>query len=1068
MDWFYSLMIVFVVSRCTASEIFYVLSDDSTNITCSSQNNCGTLSQYLLDNDTLPVMDNVEYHFLPGEYYIYANIEMRNVSNVSLTGSDQLTPAEFVCLSRAFVAILYSYNVTVRNLAFNCGGNFGQLPIIDKSSLDSISIDTTVASLVFLSCLNCAVKDIVFLKYGFAGINIFGHSYLDDININTSTTVTIVDPCDPKIILLFTNEDNYYHDKNLITMNKLYLTGHSRICSKHVLVFMVLVQQKYHVLITIHNSHFYDIDQAILYMSTVYPGNNLLIKNCTFSNINSSLLHPDQMMYIYIPAFNTTVSFVNCKFHSNKYHRELINVYIYDIDIDGLCSNPANVSISNCSFVNNDCIMNLLYFQSFSKARCFTNIFISGITQFLNNLVYILDSIIYTTKMAVYLKGNLTLSNNVAVKSIMHFEFGSVTFSDIVTFVSNRCTQLIKVRSALMYIKVMEYSLIKFISNVYRYHAISIEAIFNDKIIFPFCFFQYITTTNSSNLLILPEHFVIEFVDNEIEEHFTVDSKFDITFHDLLSHCKWLPTAAFYGTNPGEINQQIIKIDGTNWTHHNRICYCFQNGTSDCNIDVLGQVYPGQTLQVDLCIPETKRYYIIYAETHSAALPNSACKVARQSEYINKIGNYSKRINFTISSESRKACELFLTIHPYVKTSTAFYVKLLSCPIGFTLQNGMCSCDPLLPSIIKTCYIQHSVIKRPANTWITFRTTQVNQTEYLMSDCPLDYCLPYSSDVNLLDPDLQCQFNRTGVLCSQCQRHLSMVFGSSRCMECTNVHILITLVVLVAGIILVVLLYLLNLTVTIGTINGIIFYANVIGINDSVFLVNNDVFKPLRVFISFANLDLGIEMCYYNGMDSYAKMWLQLFFPFYLSLIAISIIVASRYSSKLLKLTFARSLPVLATLFLLSYTGILRVVLTVLFSYSTITHYPSKHQQIVWSIDASIPLLGVKFAFLFIACLALLLLLLLPFNITLLFTRYLSRFKIINHFKPFLDAFQGSYKDAYYYWVGVHIIFRSLFFALNMFNLKMRLVATTIILVFFTSCYGYIRPYKNRLVSWYC
>ena len=465
-----------------------------------------------------------------------------------------------------------------------------------------------------------------------------------------------------------------------------------------------------------------------------------------------------------------------------------------------------------------------------------------------------------------------------------------------------------------------------------------------------------------------------------------------------------------------------------------------------------------------MCIPETKRYYIIYAETHSAALPNSACKVARQNEYINKIGNYSKRINFTISSESRKMCELFLTMHPYVKTSTAFYVKLLSCPIGFTLQNGICGCDPLLPSIIKTCYIQHSVIKRPANTWITFHTTQVNQTEYLMSDCPLDYCLPYSLDVNLLDPDLQCQFNRTGVLCSQCQPHLSMVFGSSRCMECTNVHILITLVILVAGIILVILLYLLNLTVTIGTINGIIFYTNIIGINDSVFLVNNDVFKPLRVFISFTNLDLGIEMCFYNRMDSYAKMWLQLFFPFYLSLIAISIIVASRYSSKLLKLTFARSLPVLATLFLLSYTGILRVVLTVLFSYSTITHYPSKHQQIVWSIDASIPLLGVKFAFLFIACLALLLLLLLPFNITLLFTRYLSRFRIINHLKPFLDAFQGSYKVPYYYWVGVHIIFRGLFFALNMFNLKMRLVATTIILVFFTSCYGYIRPYKNTLV----
>ena len=104
-------------------------------------------------------------------------------------------------------------------------------------------------------------------------------------------------------------------------------------------------------------------------------------------------------------------------------------------------------------------------------------------------------------------------------------------------------------------------------------------------------------------------------------------------------------------------------------------------------------------------------------------------------------------------------------------------------------------------------------------------------------------------------------------------------------------------------------------------INGIIFYANIISINDSVFLVNENVFKPLRVFISFVNLDLGIEKCYYNEMDSYFKTWTQLFFPFYLTIIAVSIIIGSRYSSRILRLTYTRSLPVLATLFLLSYTG---------------------------------------------------------------------------------------------------------------------------------------------------
>ena len=344
------------------------------------------------------------------------------------------------------------------------------------------------------------------------------------------------------------------------------------------------------------------------------------------------------------------------------------------------------------------------------------------------------------------------------------------------------------------------------------------------------------------------------------------------------------------------------------------------------------------------------------------------------------------------------------------KIYDAFYVQLLPCPVGFTLQDGVCDCDPILLPYFDTCYIDHSAIRRPANTWITAHS-QANNTQYLTSECPMDYCLPYSSNVNLLHPDLQCQFNRTGILCSQCQHHLSMVFGSSRCMKCTNLHILITI-----------------------------------------------------IFISFINLNLGIETCFYNGMDTYDKTWLQLFFPVYLIILAVIIIIVSRYSSKLLRLTYTRSLPVLATLFLLSYTGVLRTVLTVLFSYSTITHLPSCHKQIVWSIDVSVPLFALKFTILFITCLVLFLLLI-SFNITLLFTRHLLRFKMVYRFKPLLDAFQGSYKDRYYYWIAVHLTMRSLLFAMFGFQTSLKLILSTMLLMIFSIYNGRIYPHKNKLVN---
>jgi len=72
-------------------------------------------------------------------------------------------------------------------------------------------------------------------------------------------------------------------------------------------------------------------------------------------------------------------------------------------------------------------------------------------------------------------------------------------------------------------------------------------------------------------------------------------------------------------------------------------------------------------------------------------------------------------------------------------------------------------------------------------------------------------------------------------------------------------YLLLSTFVLIAGVVLVVLLYCVNLTVTKGTINGMIFYANIISINGSVFLVNDNVYKPLKVFISFINLDLVLK-----------------------------------------------------------------------------------------------------------------------------------------------------------------------------------------------------------------
>ena len=70
-----------------ATDILYVSPDSSTNASCPPSQPCATLSQYLLDDGTLPVVSNVEYHFLPGEHHVPANMMLQNLYNFSIIGT---------------------------------------------------------------------------------------------------------------------------------------------------------------------------------------------------------------------------------------------------------------------------------------------------------------------------------------------------------------------------------------------------------------------------------------------------------------------------------------------------------------------------------------------------------------------------------------------------------------------------------------------------------------------------------------------------------------------------------------------------------------------------------------------------------------------------------------------------------------------------------------------------------------------------------------------------------------------------------------------------------------------
>ena len=233
---------------------------------------------------------------------------------------------------------------------------------------------------------------------------------------------------------------------------------------------------------------------------------------------------------------------------------------------------------------------------------------------------------------------------------------------------------------------------------------------------------------------------------------------------------------------------------------------------------------------------------------------------------------------------------------------------------------------------------------------------------------------------------------------------------------------------LLAGLLLIVFLMMLNLTVSVGTINGLIFYVNIVRAQHAIFFTLDTSTSFLSKFIALLNLDQGVESCLYNGLDSYVETWLQFCFPMYMWLLITVIIVCSHYSTRVSKLCGKNAVQVLVTLLLLSYTKLLRLVIDV-FSFTTIS-FPDGYTKAVWLYDGNIDFLKGKHIPLFITTLLLLILLSIPYTLSLVSIQCLlkiSHYHImfwVQRLKPFFDAYTGPYKVNHRYWTGLLLLVR--------------------------------------------
>ena len=381
-------------------------------------------------------------------------------------------------------------------------------------------------------------------------------------------------------------------------------------------------------------------------------------------------------------------------------------------------------------------------------------------------------------------------------------------------------------------------------------------------------------------------------------------------------------------------------------------------------------------------------------------------------------------------------------------------VTFLPCPVGLTLSSKACQCNNVIESINGTqCNIDWMPhpIRRSGNNWLSYN--QQYSCTVAHKNCPFDYCNTSAVYLNLTHPDLQCTNGRSGTLCGECQTGLSLTLGSNKCESCNNKYLSLVVAFIVAGIALVVFLLGCNLTVSVGSINGLLFYANMIKLNETALFPNGVSIPVLSQFIAWLNLDLGIQTCFFNGLDGYWKTWLQFVFPVYIWLLIGIIIIGSYYSGRLSRLCGNNSVPVLSTLILISYNKLLRTITNAMM-FATIK-CEGDQQWSVWSFDSNIKYFHGKHIPLFLVAL-LFLLIGLVYTVLVFSAQWLQRYSgkcckssrdPVVKLKPFLDAYTGPYKDKYRYWTGLLLI--------------VRLLLTTV----FSYTTGTVPQYNNYIIA---
>eukprot|EP00731_Ephydatia_muelleri_P030567 Em0022g81a len=757
---------------------------------------------------------------------------------------------------------------------------------------------------------------------------------------------------------------------------------------------------------------FYYFSQLIMALGSLRVVNSSFeCNNATSSYVGSSLY-----LHVFIgDELNFSLTIDSCQFRWDG------GISSFLIQNSGTVVTPANIVVTNCSFAE------MLYWTN--ALTCYGN----------HNYLYLTNSFILSS--TVLITGcNVIITNStfiqcpwIAQQSTISIA-GTNTFRDVFASTSGSALNLAGSK-----VNFMAFSEVVFINNtatkggalyIDSYSSISFSSPTNVSFINNTAFFTggaiYVEAPSSTACFYMyslncTDIQQVENISLNFEGNYAGDAG-SVLYGGNIDTCQMEPSCLNNSTATFiNISRIGYHDNSTSLISSDSPCvYSCSPLTCLSNLNI--SIYPGQTIDLKLVAVGQSNgivptVILVYSNAANRAI--GAIRTLKQCAL--------KTIPYELMNGTQSLITEVAVNSGQLFTDTTFSIHLtvLPCPLMFSedSSSSSCVCDLLLRRHNLICNISNVTVQNEGNIWIGLTAQGVPAFQDV---CPFDYCTQ-NKFINVSDLDSQCNYGRTGVLCGHCHGNQSMTFGSSQCANCSNYYLLLIIVFIVMGAALVAVLLILNFTVSNGALNGIVLYVNFIRINDTLLFQSKSGYSyVLSIIIAWINLDFGIETCFYDGMDSYVKTWLQFVFPLYVFSLVGAIIFVGQYSSSVSKLN---AVPVLSTLVLLSYSKILRTTITI-FSFVSLDLSNNSAGLLVWQYDGNIDYLGAKHLPLFLFGLLVTTVFVIPYSILFFLApcsqarSHWSCLHWVNKLKPFLDSYQAPFKDRYRIWPGVLLFVR--------------------------------------------